>query len=113
MAKDDLVQMDGKVTDAGAGALYKVRLDNGQTVNLPSLAAAEEYARQSGGVDYTVEQTRPSVLSGTGEQVRDQLDQLQRRFGVEEFVIDAPVADFAARLKSLELLPAADKAAAA
>jgi luciferase family oxidoreductase group 1 len=97
----------------GALRIYKVRLDNGQTVNLPSLAAAEEYARQSGGVDYTVEETRPSVLSGTGEQVRDQLDQLQRRFGVEEFVIDAPVADFAARLKSLELLPAADKAAAA
>ena len=97
----------------GALRIYKVRLDNGQSVNLPSLAAAEEYARQSGGAHYTVEETRPSVLSGTGEQVRDQLDQLQRRFGVEEFVIDAPVTDFAARLKSLELLPGADKAAAA
>jgi translation initiation factor IF-1 len=28
MAKDDLVQMDGKVVDASAGGLYKVRLDN-------------------------------------------------------------------------------------
>jgi luciferase family oxidoreductase group 1 len=97
----------------GALRIYKVRLDNGQSVNLPSLAAAEEYARQSGGAQYTVEETRPSVLSGTGEQVRDQLDALQQRFGVEEFVIDAPVADFAARMKSLELLPGADKAAAA
>lgn len=28
MAKDDLVQMDGKVVDASAGGLYKVKLDN-------------------------------------------------------------------------------------
>ncbi len=28
MAKDDLAQIDGKITDAGAGGLYKVELDN-------------------------------------------------------------------------------------
>jgi translation initiation factor IF-1 len=28
MAKDDLVQLDGKVVDASAGGLYKVKLDN-------------------------------------------------------------------------------------
>jgi len=28
MAKDDLAQVDGKVVDAGAGGLYKVKLDN-------------------------------------------------------------------------------------
>lgn len=84
--------------------IYKVRLDNGQTVNLPNAEAAAEYARQSGTASYTVEETRPTVLSGTAEWVHDQLDQLQKRFGVNEFVLDAPVADFAARLKSLELL---------
>jgi translation initiation factor IF-1 len=29
MAKDDLAQLEGKITDAGAGGLYKVGLDNG------------------------------------------------------------------------------------
>lgn len=32
MAKDDLAQIDGKVTDAGAGGLYKVELDNGVSI---------------------------------------------------------------------------------
>ncbi len=30
MAKDDLAQLDGKVTDALAGGLYKVKLDGNQ-----------------------------------------------------------------------------------
>ncbi len=29
MAKDDLAQIDGKITDAAAGGLYRVKLDNG------------------------------------------------------------------------------------
>lgn len=32
MAKDDLAQIDGKVTDAGAGGLYKVELENSVTI---------------------------------------------------------------------------------
>lgn len=28
MAKDDLAQIEGKIVDAGAGGLYKVKLDN-------------------------------------------------------------------------------------
>lgn len=33
MAKDDLVQMEGKVIDAGAGGLYKVKLENDIDIN--------------------------------------------------------------------------------
>ncbi len=32
MARDDLAQIEGKVTDAGAGGLYKVELENGMTI---------------------------------------------------------------------------------
>lgn len=32
MAKDDLAQLEGKVTDAGAGGLYKVELENGAEI---------------------------------------------------------------------------------
>jgi translation initiation factor IF-1 len=28
MAKDDLAQLEGQVTDAGAGGVYKVKLEN-------------------------------------------------------------------------------------
>lgn len=93
--------------------VYKLHLGGGQSVNLPSPEAAAEYARQAGVSDYRLEETRPSVLSGDADYVRGQLDLLHRRFGVEEFVIDAPVADFAARLASLQLLAPAPHAAAA
>jgi hypothetical protein len=36
---------------------------------------------------------------------------LHERFGIEEFVIDTPVADYALRLASLEALAGAEQAA--
>ena len=41
---------------------------------------------------------------GTALQVRAQLDTLHQYYGVDEFIIDTPVADGAARLTSLRLL---------
>jgi luciferase family oxidoreductase group 1 len=84
--------------------IYRVRLDNGESVNLPSLEAAESFIQTYGASQYPIEELKPSILFGTGEQVHDQLKKMQRQFGVDEFVLDAPVADFAARLRSLELL---------
>ncbi len=84
--------------------VYKLHLGPGQTVNLGSPEQAAEYARQAGVAEYRLEETRPSVLSGDADYVRGQLDLLHRRFGVEEFVLDAPVADVQARLTSLQLL---------
>lgn len=84
--------------------LYRVRLADGQTVNLPNLEAAAEFARQSGVTEYTTEEIVPNVLSGTAAQVRAELDRLHAAFGVEEFVIDTPVAGFAQRLDSIERL---------
>lgn len=93
--------------------LYRTRLSTGQTVNLPSREAAAEYARQAGVSEYSAEEIRPSVLAGTGAQVRAELDRLHAQFGVGEFIIDTPVADFAARHASVEGLAAAERAVAA
>ena len=97
----------------GALRVYKLHLGPGQTVNLPSAEAAAEYARQVGVSDFRIEETRPSVLAGDAQQVRSALDALHRRFGVGEFILDAPVADLDARLTSLELLSPAPRAAVA
>ncbi len=32
MAKDDLAQLEGKVSDSGAGGLYQVELENGAKI---------------------------------------------------------------------------------
>ncbi|SCK26677.1 LLM class flavin-dependent oxidoreductase [Vogesella sp. LIG4] len=93
--------------------IFKLHPERGQAVNLPSLAAAEQYARQAGLHHYHIEELRPHVITGSGEDVRRQLDELHHRYGVREFVIDNPVADFARRLASIELIAGADIAIAA
>jgi len=88
----------------GALRSFRVHLPTGQSVNLPSLEAAAEFARQAGVSDYRTEERRPHVIAGTGEEVRDALDALSEQYGIEEFVIDIPVAGFAERHASVELL---------
>lgn len=88
----------------GSLRLFKVTLSNGQSVNLPNAEAAAEFARQAGVPDYTLTELKPHVAAGTAEDVRAELDTLQARYGVDEFVIDTPVTDYAARLASYEAL---------
>ncbi len=88
----------------GPYRLLRLHLPTGQTVNVPNLEVAAEFARQAGVSDYTTQEIEPNILSGTGEQLRAALDELSNTLGIEEFVIDAPVADHAARRASLEEL---------
>ncbi|MFM0305655.1 LLM class flavin-dependent oxidoreductase [Paraburkholderia sediminicola] len=91
--------------------IFKLQLATGQSVNLPSPEAAAEFARQTGVADYRIEELHPHLLTGTADDVRQQLDALHERFGIEEFVIDIPVADYAARLASVEALAAVEHTA--
>jgi alkanesulfonate monooxygenase SsuD/methylene tetrahydromethanopterin reductase-like flavin-dependent oxidoreductase (luciferase family) len=88
----------------GALRIFKLRLASGQSFNLGSAQAAAEFARQSGATDYRIDELRPTVLADTPERVHRALDALSRRLGVDEFVIDSPVTDYAARLASVEWL---------
>ncbi|MDU1027731.1 MAG: alkane 1-monooxygenase, partial [Leclercia adecarboxylata] len=45
-----------------------------------------------------------SLLVGTAESVRGQLEALHQQWGIDEFILDTPVADRAARVQSLRLL---------
>jgi len=84
--------------------IFKVQLANGQRVNVLSREAAADYARQAGDIAYTATEVHPQVLHGTGAEVRARLDLLAERLHVEEFIVDSPVAAFAPRLRSVELL---------
>ncbi|MFT4149036.1 MAG: MsnO8 family LLM class oxidoreductase [Paracoccaceae bacterium] len=85
-------------------AFVKVHLPDGHAVNLPDEAAAAEYARQYGAAHYRVEHKRPTVIAGTGADVREALATLQADLRVAEFIIDQPVAEHEARLRSIELI---------
>ncbi len=84
--------------------IVKVFLPNGQCVNVGSEEQAAEFARQSGVTDYRIEEKAPSVLHGTARQVRKELDDLHRRYGVSEFILDTPALTTAEHLTSIELL---------
>lgn len=83
---------------------FHVQVKGGPGVNVASLEQAERYVRQGGFTDYLIEPRTPSLLKGTASQVHAQLDALQHNFGIDEFVIDTPIADARARYRSLELL---------
>ncbi|MGF9761832.1 MsnO8 family LLM class oxidoreductase [Microvirga sp. 0TCS3.31] len=93
--------------------IVRVELDTGQSVNLGTEEQAAEFARQAGAASYRIEQRRPSVVAGTPDQVRRELDQLSRQYGIREFMLDTPVASQAERFTSIELLAAEAPAAAA
>jgi luciferase family oxidoreductase group 1 len=87
--------------------LVKVTLSTGQSVNVGSTEQAAEFARQAGVADYTLTELKPHVAAGTADDVRAELDALHERFGIDEFVIDTPVIDYAARRASFEALASA------
>ncbi|WP_018634346.1 MsnO8 family LLM class oxidoreductase [Neomegalonema perideroedes] len=98
---------------AEGARVFRLVLPNGQSVNLGSPEGAQEYARQLGAEDFKIVEKRPEALVGTPEKVRARLDELSRRFGVEEFILDSPIAEAAPRLAAIELLAGVPAQAAA
>lgn len=92
---------------------FRVEVENGQGVNVGSQEQAAEYARQAGVANYRVEERLPLVIKGGPARVRAELQRLHQRFGIDEFVVDCPVANGAHRLKAIELLAPQGKAIAA
>ncbi|MCO4319138.1 MsnO8 family LLM class oxidoreductase [Phyllobacterium sp. 21LDTY02-6] len=84
--------------------VFKVFLDNGQSVSLGRREQAEEFARQAGAKEYRIEERKPSVLHGTPESIHDELARLSNRHGIEEFILEPPAVSADERLASIELL---------
>lgn len=84
--------------------VWGVELANGQRVTVASEEQAYAFARQAGSEPLRIARRAQSLLAGTAESVLDQLDALHQQWGIDEFIIDTPVADGAARVQSLRLL---------
>ncbi|MDQ7775071.1 MAG: MsnO8 family LLM class oxidoreductase [Paracoccus aminovorans] len=93
--------------------MVRLQFADGHAVNLGSVEAAEDYARQYGSADFTLTEKRPTVIAGTGEDIHAELHALHLDLGVPEFIIDQPVAERALRLRSIELIAAVAARAAA
>lgn len=97
-------------TQAQAGALasavevWGVELANGQRVTVASEEQAYAFARQANSEPLRIARRAQSLLVGTADSVLEQLEALHQQWGIDEFIIDTPVADGAARVQSLRLL---------
>lgn len=83
--------------------LWRLRLDQGQLGPFPSVAEAEAYP-YSREERLRIAMNRRRQVVGAPEQVKEQLLALGAQYGVEEFVVVSICHDFAARLRSYELL---------
>lgn len=83
--------------------LVRIHVESGRTVTVFSLDAAEEYQRQS-GERCTFEVQEASVIYGSKATVGEKLAGIQRRYQVDELIIQTVIPDFKKRLHSYELL---------
>lgn len=101
-----IVAADAEKADelANLVEIWSVELENAQRVSVASEAQAHAFARQAGSAIKKIERREPSLLKGTAETVHAGLAALSKEFGIDEFIIDTPIADPAARFQSLRLL---------
>ena len=92
--------------------LFKVHVPGAQSVTVGSAEQAKDYARQLGSAEYTIEPKPPSVIAGTPDQVRSELDRLHARSGNSEFIVEPAVGGLW-RLATAEMLVRERPAAAA
>ncbi|KFF60108.1 hypothetical protein JF66_06550 [Cryobacterium sp. MLB-32] len=86
-----------------AAQLWRSRKDLGRDLPLPGAQEAHEHS-------WTVDESKRRVanaeliVSGTPDQVRYELEDLARRNGVDELMINSPIADFSERQACFTLL---------
>lgn len=93
--------------------VFKVFLDNGQSVSLGRRDQAEDFAQQAGAKSYRIEERKPSVLHGTPDDIHAELSRLAAAYGIEEFILEPPAVGADRRLSSIELLSRKPLSAAA
>ena len=83
--------------------LWRVRLDQGHITPIPTPEEALAYDYSDGERQRAAFHRRRNIV-GTPEQVKEKLDTLLARYGVDEAMVITITHDHAARLRSYELL---------
>ena len=83
--------------------VVRITLDSGRTLTVGSVAAGEEFGRQS-GEGYRISVRPAGVIHGGAESVRRQLLDVGRRYGADEIIAVTAIDSFEQRLRSYELL---------
>ena len=84
--------------------IWGVELEDGQRVTVASEEQALAFAAQAGSAPRTIARREQALLQGSAQEVVATLRSWQVQYGIDEFIIDTPVAEGQARLTSLRLL---------
>ncbi|MFJ5982861.1 LLM class flavin-dependent oxidoreductase [Enterobacter cancerogenus] len=84
--------------------VWGVELANGQRVTVASEEQAYAFARQAGSEPLRIARRAQSLLAGTADAVVAQLEALHQQWGIDEFIIDTPIAEGTRFTRSLRLL---------
>lgn len=90
--------------------IWGVELEDGQRVTVASEEQALAFAAQAGSAPRKIARREQALLHGTAQEVIETLTDLHTHYGIDEFIIDTPVAEGHARLTSLRLLAKAHAA---
>ncbi|WP_213132778.1 MsnO8 family LLM class oxidoreductase [Citrobacter sp. FP75] len=90
--------------------IWGVELEDGQRVTVASEEQALAFAAQAGSAPRKIARRAQTLLHGTALEVAAKLHALHAEYGIDEFIIDTPVAEGHARLASLRLLAQAHSA---
>jgi luciferase family oxidoreductase group 1 len=83
--------------------LVRIYTESGRTLTVFSVEAAEDFCKQS-EEDCTFQVQEGNVIHGAQGRVGEQLAEMQRRYNVDELIIQTVIPDFKKRLHSYELL---------
>ncbi|MGG3470353.1 LLM class flavin-dependent oxidoreductase [Neobacillus pocheonensis] len=87
----------------GERKIVKVYLQSGRSVTVQSFEQAEIFGNQS-GEPYEITEQEADIIAGTPDYIKEVLNQLERAYGVDEFIIHTPIEKEAERLQSFQLL---------
>ena len=83
--------------------LVRIYTESGRTLTVFSVEAAEDFCNQS-EEKCTFQVQEGNVIHGAQRRVGEQLAEIQRRYQVEELIVQTVIPDFKKRLHSYELL---------
>lgn len=84
--------------------IYKLHFADGVTYSLSTERAAENFAQLANRGSYEIEKHRTKVLVGTSESISRQLGELQKHYGIGEFMIELPLTNLEERIYAIETL---------
>lgn len=83
--------------------IVKVHLHSGRSVTVQTKEQAVLFGEQS-GVAYKIEEHNANIIAGTPTYVKEVLNKMHQKYGVDEFILHTPILKETERFRSFKLL---------